>query len=312
MIRYIDGAAPILDGGESEELFYRVHDVEEIVKRVEKDDDEAEQELALKVLNLIEKELQNNQDLDFSVAVSRSFKQIKHTGVSKMPSKRSLLRAFKKQPPLGVVARAWLAKNLVTKRVRSDSGVLVVTVLTSPYPYLVDENGTLTDDNTISEELRKKKGAFSCKFDCFYCPNEPGQPRSYLRDEPAVLRANQNGYDPVLQFTDRCATLLENGHHIDKIEILVLGGTWSSYPLDYRETFARDLFFAANTFLKPDMKRKRLALKEEQLINETSDCRIIGLTIETRPDCVNLEELRHLRRSKFTFDFVCKVTNDPY
>lgn len=82
------------------------------------------------------------------------------------------------------------------------SGVVVITVLTSP-------------------------GTFSCPKDCHYCPNEPGQPRSYLSTEPAVLRANQNGWDAVLQFWDRASTLYHNGHIIDKIEVLVLGGTWS-------------------------------------------------------------------------------------
>lgn len=88
------------------------------------------------------------------------------------------------------------------KAVRTNSGVLVVTVLTAP-------------------------GRFSCPHDCHYCPNEPGQPRSYLSTEPAVLRANQNGWSPLKQFHDRASTLKRNGHAVDKIEVLVLGGTWS-------------------------------------------------------------------------------------
>jgi hypothetical protein len=69
-----------------------------------------------------------------------------------------------------------LQRLLVKKAAKSLSGVLVVTVLTSPYP--MDEQG--------------KPQKFSCEWDCFYCPNEPGQPRSYLHDEPSVLRANRN------------------------------------------------------------------------------------------------------------------------
>lgn len=88
------------------------------------------------------------------------------------------------------------------KAVRTNSGVLVITVLTAP-------------------------GRFSCPQDCHYCPNEPGQPRSYLSTEPAVLRANQNGWSPLRQFRDRAETLKKNGHVVDKIEVLVLGGTWS-------------------------------------------------------------------------------------
>jgi len=115
-------------------------------------------------------------------------------------------------------------------------------VLTSPYP-----------------EVNGVAQPFSCAWNCHYCPSEPGQPRSYLHDEPAVRRANQNRFDPVLQFTDRAATLAGNGHPLDKIELLVLGGTWASYPHAYQETFCRDLFYAANTFYaRGDAKRARL------------------------------------------------------
>ena len=54
------------------------------------------------------------------------------------------------------------------------------------------------------------------------------------------MRANNSGFDPVMQFTDRAGTLAQNGHPVDKIELLVLGGTWASYPLEYREGFVRD------------------------------------------------------------------------
>ncbi len=80
------------------------------------------------------------------------------------------------------------------KSSKSDSGVLVITVLTSPYP-----------------KLGNKTQRFSCQWNCYYCPNEPGQPRSYLHDEPSVLRANQNQFDAVMQFTDRAGTLAMNG-----------------------------------------------------------------------------------------------------
>ena len=173
-----------------------------------------------------------------------------------------------------------LSKLLVKKASKSQSGVLVITVLTSPYP-VVDG----------------KKQKFSCAWNCYYCPNEPGQPRSYLHDEPAVKRANENGFDAVLQFTDRGATLAMNGHPVDKIELLVLGGTWTSYPLEYREEFVRDLFYAANTFGSRHAHRRqeRYSLAVEQKINESAACKIIGLTLETRPDTIDAEEVRRLR-----------------
>ncbi|CAI5714662.1 unnamed protein product [Hyaloperonospora brassicae] len=171
-----------------------------------------------------------------------------------------------------------LDKLLIKKAQKSQSGVLVVTVLTSPYP-----------------QVNGKKQRFSCQWNCYYCPNEPDQPRSYLHDEPSVLRANRNDFDPVLQFCDRCVTLAMNGHPVDKIELLVLGGTWASYPVGYQETFIRDLFYAANTFFER-AKRERHSLDEEKLENETAAVKIIGITLETRPDCINAEELRRFRR----------------
>lgn len=113
-----------------------------------------------------------------------------------------------------------LAKHLVKKSSKSQSGVLVITVLTSPYP-------------KVGDTVQK----FSCAWDCHYCPSEPGQPKSYLHEEPAVKRANENKFDPVLQLTDRAATLAMNGHPVDKIELIVLGGTWASYPHEYQEEF---------------------------------------------------------------------------
>ncbi len=175
-------------------------------------------------------------------------------------------------------ALEWL---LVTKGSKSGSGVLVITVLTSPFP-----------------EVDGVRQRFSCAYNCYYCPNEPGQPRSYLRDEPAVRRANQNGFDPVLQFLDRARVLAGNGHPLDKVELLVLGGTWSSYPRAYQEAFVRDLFFAANVAHARDAgarRRARGSLAAEKMLNERAACKVIGLTLETRPDCVDLREIARLR-----------------
>ncbi|KAH8740410.1 ELP3 like acetyltransferase involved in transcription [Cryptosporidium ryanae] len=173
-----------------------------------------------------------------------------------------------------------IEKSLLYKKaVRSQSGVVVITILTSP-------------------------GAFSCKHDCHYCPNEPGQPRSYLSTEPAVLRANQNSFDPISQFRDRSITLKNNGHIIDKIELLILGGTWSGYPKEYKNNFIRDVYYAANTFTNRNpvsdnndyIDRDKRSLYEEIELNQTAECRIIGLTLETRPDYITIDEIVHLRQ----------------
>jgi len=172
-----------------------------------------------------------------------------------------------------------LRKLLVKKGGKSNSGVLVVTVLTSPYP-------------KVGDTIQK----FSCQWNCYYCPDEPDQPRSYLHDEPSVLRANRNRFDAVLQFCDRAVTLAMNGHPVDKIELLILGGTWASYPVEYQESFIRDLFYAANTFFVRSDKRARVSLAEEKALNEKAQCKIIGITLETRPDCITEAELRRFRK----------------
>ena len=192
-------------------------------------------------------------------------------------SKQALLATYRSLLKDGNIEKhSAVEKYLISKSVRSSSGVLVVTVFTSPYP-------------TVSGKTQ----SFSCQWDCHYCPNEPGQPRSYLLNEPGVRRANMNDFDAVKQFTDRVKTLVDTGHQADKVEVLVLGGTWESYPLEYQEDFVRDIYYAANSFSSEE--RDRLTLHEEKCINETSSMRIIGLTLETRPDTINRAMLSRLR-----------------
>ena len=187
-------------------------------------------------------------------------------------------------------------KDLITKKKqKSNSGVLVITVLTSAHPEYIDDYGNL------------KIGKFSCKHDCAYCPNEKGhegnnwidQPRSYLFSEPAVLRANDNDFNAIKQFNARISTLIEMGHIADKLEIIVLGGTWSEYPVQYQEKFITDLYYAANTYYNI-YKRDISSLEEEIKINENSNIHIIGLTLETRPDTITLDEIKKFRKYNCT------------
>jgi histone acetyltransferase (RNA polymerase elongator complex component) len=198
-------------------------------------------------------------------------------------SKPQIVRAYYRLRDAGTIEENASFERIATKKsVRSNSGVVVITIVTAP-------------------------GKFSCPNDCHYCPDEPGQPRSYLSTEPAVARANQNEFDPVKQFYDRAGTLAKQGHTVDKIEIIVLGGTWSHYPKNYQEEFCRDLFYAANTFDEHKSKlgakgvdaanaRTRVSLLEEQKLNEVAAAKIIGLTLETRPDHINVAEIRRLRQ----------------
>jgi ELP3 family radical SAM enzyme/protein acetyltransferase len=159
--------------------------------------------------------------------------------------------------------------------VREDSGIISVSVMTSPTPF--------------------GKG-FSCAYDCHYCPNQPGGVRSYISDGPTAARGLRNDYEPIDQMDERITTLFLCGHDIDKLEVLVLGGTWDSYEPKYQEWFITRLYYAANTFFddKTNPRREILSLSEEKLINETTLVRIIGLTLETRPDQICSEEIERL------------------
>jgi ELP3 family radical SAM enzyme/protein acetyltransferase len=176
-----------------------------------------------------------------------------------------------------------------SKMNRFESGVNVIAVFTSPYPEIFDETGKVIG-----------KQEFSCEYDCYFCPKEPDQPRSYLKGEPGVMRANENDFDPYRQFIDR-GTAYTNMSKLDKVELLVLGGTWSSYPESYQYWFINQIMYAANTFYDDkENLRPMLPLKEEQKLNETALCKIIGITLETRPDKVTPREIKKFRNMNVT------------
>ena len=112
-----------------------------------------------------------------------------------------------------------LFSALRVKPRRTASGVATITVITKPWP---------------------------CSGDCLFCPNDIRCPKSYLHDEPACERAEQNLYDPYLQVSARLTALTQMGHATDKVELIVLGGTWSDYPRAYQTWFMRELFRALN------------------------------------------------------------------
>lgn len=190
-----------------------------------------------------------------------------------------------------------LKKKLIKKIQKSQSGIISITVLTSGTPEYTNSNG------------ERIKGTFSCLHNCSFCPNEKPsednnwtqQPKSYLYTEPAVLRANQNDFDPIRQINSRITSLINMGHNIDKIELLVLGGTWSEYPKEYQEEFITKLYYAANVFYdNDDKKREVLSLEEEISLNEIAKIHIIGLTLEMRSDSICINEIKRLRRFNCT------------
>ena len=154
-----------------------------------------------------------------------------------------------------------LMAKIRLKPMRTLSGVTTVTVLTKPYP---------------------------CPGKCIFCPTDVRMPKSYLPDEPGAMRALHHEFDPYEQVQARIQALHAVGHPTDKIELLVLGGTWSAYRKDYQEWFLRRCFEAMNEV-------ESGSLAEAQALNETAPHRNVGLVVETRPDHVNPGELAWLR-----------------
>lgn len=150
-------------------------------------------------------------------------------GAAQPPAKRQLLPFYlrtKQEDP----ARwgSWqitpdlereLLRVIRIKPRRTASGVATITVITKPWP---------------------------CSGDCVFCPSDLRMPKSYLHDEPACARAEQNRFDPYLQVSSRLTALSQMGHATDKIELIVLGGTWTDYPESYQVWFMSELFRALN------------------------------------------------------------------
>ncbi len=175
-------------------------------------------------------------------------------GLSKIPSNADILAEATERE------REILEPFLRLKPTRTMSGVTVVAVMTSPYP---------------------------CPHGrCIYCPGGPerGTAQSYTGREPAALRAAQHDFDPYKQVRARLRQLEEIGHPVDKIDLIIMGGTFTARPREYQEWFVRRCFDAMNGVSSAD-------LVDAHRKNERARHRCIGLTVETRPDWFMEEEI---------------------
>ena len=141
-----------------------------------------------------------------------------------------------------------LFQTLQVKPRRTASGVATITVITKPW---------------------------KCSSNCLYCPNDLRMPKSYLSDEPACQRAERNYFDPYLQVASRLRALTQMGHATDKIELIVLGGTWSDYPEGYQTWFVTELFRALNDGdgIDQNAKERRSLYKSQGLSNREDELR---------------------------------------
>ncbi|MBA3047938.1 tRNA uridine(34) 5-carboxymethylaminomethyl modification radical SAM/GNAT enzyme Elp3 [Patescibacteria group bacterium] len=181
---------------------------------------------------------------------------------------------------------ASLRRILRKRAVRTMSGIAPVAALTKPYP---------------------------CPGKCAYCPTEKNVPQSYLSNEPAVMRAIHCNYNPYKQVQLRLRALEANGHEPTKIELIVIGGTWSVLPEKYKYWYIAECFRGANDYQKItnyklqitnksqilnsklQINKLKKQLSNEQKRNEKAKYKIIGLTLETRPDYINEKELMQMR-----------------
>jgi len=179
------------------------------------------------------------------------------------PEKSKLLSAYHSLLKNKKIKASLELEKLLTKRaVRTMSGVAVLTVLTKPYP---------------------------CPGKCVFCPTEARMPKSYLSNEPAVMRAILNDFDPHRQIKMRLRALKANGHKTDKVELIIIGGTWSAHTSQYKNWYIKRCFEALNG-------RVASSLEQAQKTNEGAKHRCIGLTLETRPDFINQKEILEMRK----------------
>ena len=203
------------------------------------------------------------RDIEAGKDVFRAIRGHPLPGGAGFLSKHTLITAYRNQVKDGTRQQDRdLLKKIRLKPMRTMSGVTTVTVLTKPYP---------------------------CPGQCIFCPDYEEMPVSYLPDEPGAMRALFHQYDPFSQVTSRIEALYEIGHPTDKIELLVLGGSWTAYQDDYQTWFIKRCFDAMNGV-------ESETLEQAQELNEQAQHKNVGLVLETRPDLITLAELSRMRQ----------------
>ncbi len=211
---------------------------------------------------------------DFVLAKKKIFGQDKIDP----PSNSDTLKIYNELLDLKIISSNDKFEKFCKKhKVRTLSGVSVIAILTEERP---------------------------CPGNCAFCPTEPDMPKSYLSNEPAVMRAIKCNFDAYAQIRARLHALKINGHDTSKNEIIIMGGTWSYLEHEYQERFILGMFQGLNEGIRMDdnnllpirMDEKLIKkIKLEQQKNEISDNRCVGLTLETRPDYIDERELIRMR-----------------
>ena len=246
-------------------------------------------ELVQQLMNTPKDKLSLELFVDYKREFARKYK------MKDLPSNIAILKSYREMIDRKLIKRDIELEQFLKKRkIRSASGIVAIQVLTKP---------------------------FRCPGECIFCPNDPTMPKSYIKSEPGAMRALLNKFDPLKQVYNRLTSLTLSGHPTDKIEMIVLGGTWDVYTTKYKKSFIKGLYDAANTFGRLKVKsaesdkdwgdrrdqrfkytlqwldkvKYSKTLEEAIKKNEKAAHRIIGLTLETRPEYVTDENCK-LRR----------------
>ncbi|MCD5383012.1 tRNA uridine(34) 5-carboxymethylaminomethyl modification radical SAM/GNAT enzyme Elp3 [Candidatus Gracilibacteria bacterium] len=230
--------------------------------------------VSLEFLEKLEKKLKQKNALRgekskfFETCVLNIFKEKSSEKIkNEIPKKTFILKAYQKFLKEGKIKKSEiLEKFLVRKKIRSLSGVLPITLFTKPFP---------------------------CPGKCIFCPDDVKMPKSYLSEETVSQRALRTEFSAFDQISDRIEASKIMGHNTEKLEIIILGGTFPSYPKDYQEEFIKEIFGAANGIKKSEIKN--FSLEKLQEINEKTEHKIVGISVEIRPDSGTDEILSFLR-----------------
>ncbi len=267
----------------------------------------------------------------------------------------AIVKAIKERPSLDTPT----LQRILSKYPKNGNAIFSKSEIIRGYRYLAQRHGWTTDSAGFIEKVRMKPvrtisgvtpvtvltQPYPCPGQCIFCPNDLRMPKSYLSLEPGAQRAGRHAFDPYEQVLARLRTLDVMGHPIDKVELIVLGGTWSFYPESYQFWFVKRCFDAMNDFeqvrdmegneVVPRIDFEKLEgevdgrsgaspyneivsgflkrqtgrdlvhhenastweeLERSHRVNEKGSSRCVGLSLETRPDYVDEQELVRIRR----------------
>ncbi|MEF2175000.1 MAG: radical SAM protein [Candidatus Absconditabacteria bacterium] len=225
------------------------------------------------------KALPDNLNIDLLKDLKRKY--AKSNNLQNIPTNIQIIKEYQNLVSLGKIQKNVDIERALRKRaIRSMSGIVPIQVLMKPFP---------------------------CSGQCIFCPSDATMPKSYINTEPGAMRALLNDFDPLKQVYNRLLSLKMTGHNTDKIEMIILGGSFDCYPMSYKIAFVKAVYDACNSF--PEFEKKISldfdnpkatkytitelteikypeSIEQSLLLNETAENRIIGLTIETRPEFV--------------------------